>query len=441
MLTIASLIRPGWILRMPHDAYGPGIEVVKAGRGQAFRPAAGAAARGPPARAGQARHRARGGAAGARPPRPHRPPDPATQAPPARRRRPRPRPPRPAAKSPPQRPPPRRGQDAGRVGPGARRGPAKAPPPARPRPRLPPPTPATSPRPGPRPASPRQATAGPVSARARPRRAARPRLPARTRRRRAARRRRTGRSGTPPPQAGAAPPARPAGGPPRAGRRLGRAGAAPGRGRGRRANARRGPALPVPRAARPGPDAADRVRRAHRRRQPGPVGHPAQPGRARPLVRGRATARCGGCRWPTCLASIGTRLSGTGPVPGAGVDRHRCHRPGPGGPRGRARPDRRPGPGELVADALCAMATEIATSLLVRRAAPDPGGGRGRPGGARARTGCTWRTPLAEALPLLEAHAAEVADALAASGAAVGAGRPGRGAASRRPGCRTTWSR
>jgi hypothetical protein len=29
-LTIASLIRPGWILRMPHDAYGPGIEVVKA---------------------------------------------------------------------------------------------------------------------------------------------------------------------------------------------------------------------------------------------------------------------------------------------------------------------------------------------------------------------------------------------------------------------------
>jgi hypothetical protein len=28
-LTIASLIRPGWILRMPHDAYGPGIEVVK----------------------------------------------------------------------------------------------------------------------------------------------------------------------------------------------------------------------------------------------------------------------------------------------------------------------------------------------------------------------------------------------------------------------------
>jgi hypothetical protein len=28
-LTIASLIRPGWTLRMPHDAYGPGIEVVR----------------------------------------------------------------------------------------------------------------------------------------------------------------------------------------------------------------------------------------------------------------------------------------------------------------------------------------------------------------------------------------------------------------------------
>src|SRR5208283_5872720 len=27
-LTIASLIRPGWILRMPQDAYGPGIETV-----------------------------------------------------------------------------------------------------------------------------------------------------------------------------------------------------------------------------------------------------------------------------------------------------------------------------------------------------------------------------------------------------------------------------
>jgi hypothetical protein len=46
-LTIASLIRPGWVLRMPHDAYGPGIEEVKAspparhsGRPQEPRPAA-----------------------------------------------------------------------------------------------------------------------------------------------------------------------------------------------------------------------------------------------------------------------------------------------------------------------------------------------------------------------------------------------------------------
>ena len=30
MLTIASLIRPGWVLRMPHDASGPGIEEVRA---------------------------------------------------------------------------------------------------------------------------------------------------------------------------------------------------------------------------------------------------------------------------------------------------------------------------------------------------------------------------------------------------------------------------
>jgi nucleoid-associated protein YgaU len=40
-LTIASLIRPGWILRMPHDAYGPGIEVVKVRPpGRHHRPAA-----------------------------------------------------------------------------------------------------------------------------------------------------------------------------------------------------------------------------------------------------------------------------------------------------------------------------------------------------------------------------------------------------------------
>ena len=47
MLTIASLIRPGWVLRMPHDAHGPGIEEVKAspparhsGRPREPRPAA-----------------------------------------------------------------------------------------------------------------------------------------------------------------------------------------------------------------------------------------------------------------------------------------------------------------------------------------------------------------------------------------------------------------
>jgi outer membrane biosynthesis protein TonB len=50
MLTIASLIRPGWILRMPHDAYGPGIEEVRAG---------------PPARHSGRPHEAR---PGARPP-------------------------------------------------------------------------------------------------------------------------------------------------------------------------------------------------------------------------------------------------------------------------------------------------------------------------------------------------------------------------------------
>ena len=32
-LTIASLIRPGWILRMPRDAYGPGIEAASQATG------------------------------------------------------------------------------------------------------------------------------------------------------------------------------------------------------------------------------------------------------------------------------------------------------------------------------------------------------------------------------------------------------------------------
>ncbi len=30
-LTIASLIRPGWVLNMPRDAHGPGLEVATAG--------------------------------------------------------------------------------------------------------------------------------------------------------------------------------------------------------------------------------------------------------------------------------------------------------------------------------------------------------------------------------------------------------------------------
>ena len=30
-LTIASLIRPGWVLHMPRDAHGPGLDVVPAG--------------------------------------------------------------------------------------------------------------------------------------------------------------------------------------------------------------------------------------------------------------------------------------------------------------------------------------------------------------------------------------------------------------------------
>ncbi len=31
MLTISSLIRPGWVLHMPGDAHGPGIEVIAEG--------------------------------------------------------------------------------------------------------------------------------------------------------------------------------------------------------------------------------------------------------------------------------------------------------------------------------------------------------------------------------------------------------------------------
>ena len=129
MLTIASLIRPGWILRMPHDAYGPGIEEVKAGpaarhsgRPQEPRPAAR-----PPA---QGRHASAPAAVPpAQPPPAQTPPaaqTPATQAPPAQT---------PAAQTPRRqdpggqeparqdraRPPRRRRPRPGRVGPGARR--------------------------------------------------------------------------------------------------------------------------------------------------------------------------------------------------------------------------------------------------------------------------------------------------------------------------------
>ena len=45
-LTIASLIRPGWVLRMPHDAHGPGIEEVKASPPAGI--PAGRTSRGPP---------------------------------------------------------------------------------------------------------------------------------------------------------------------------------------------------------------------------------------------------------------------------------------------------------------------------------------------------------------------------------------------------------
>ena len=37
-LTIASLIRPGWVLQMPRDAHGPGLEAVPAGESRPARP-------------------------------------------------------------------------------------------------------------------------------------------------------------------------------------------------------------------------------------------------------------------------------------------------------------------------------------------------------------------------------------------------------------------
>jgi len=61
MLTMASLIRPGWVLRMPRDAYGPGVEIVSRGTPGGPAGAAEAAAARQAIRASQA-------AAGAPPP-------------------------------------------------------------------------------------------------------------------------------------------------------------------------------------------------------------------------------------------------------------------------------------------------------------------------------------------------------------------------------------
>jgi hypothetical protein len=68
-LTIASLIRPGWVLRMPRDAFGPGIEVV-ATQSASQAPAGPGDASGAPAEQGHGAttgHGARRGAATARP--------------------------------------------------------------------------------------------------------------------------------------------------------------------------------------------------------------------------------------------------------------------------------------------------------------------------------------------------------------------------------------
>ena len=109
-LTIASLIRPGWVLRMPHDAYGPGIEEVKAspparhsGRPHEPRPAAH-----PPAPGKHASSPAAVPPAAVPPaatPPAQAPPAARTPAAPARQPRPRPRRPRlPAGRTTPRRP-------------------------------------------------------------------------------------------------------------------------------------------------------------------------------------------------------------------------------------------------------------------------------------------------------------------------------------------------
>ena len=109
--------------------------------------------------------------------------------------------------------------------------------------------------------------------------------------------------------------------------------------------------------------AADRLRRAHRRRQPRPVGRARRPEPARARGRRSTTARCGACtatRSPTLdAADLGRRARA---LPGPGVDRHQRQRPYPRRPGGRARADRaarsrRRPPGGAVAVAL-----ELATN-------------------------------------------------------------------------------
>jgi hypothetical protein len=80
MLTIASLIRPGWVLRMPHDAYGPGIEEAKAS--QSARHSGRPHERPPSAQRTPAKHAGPPPAAPAPPPAAPAPPT-ATPAPPA----------------------------------------------------------------------------------------------------------------------------------------------------------------------------------------------------------------------------------------------------------------------------------------------------------------------------------------------------------------------
>jgi Bacterial transcriptional activator domain len=439
MLTIASLIRPGWILRMPHDAHGPGIEEVKAGPAarHSGRPQEPRPADRPPA---QGRHASAPAAVPpAQPPSAQTPPaaqTPATQTPPAQA---------PAAQSPPAKTPATQTPPA--------QAPAAQSPPAK--------TPAAKTPPAKTPAAKTPAASAPAPGA----------VPAKA----------------PPPDASAAP-APSANGRPATGR------TAPGQSApGQSAPGRSAPA--PGHAARPGPgyplelaaagllaagvlaELERRRRKQARRRPPGRQVAAPQPDAAWAEVALRlgeedATARTldAGLRYlsralqrqgrtpPTVFAAhIGddnldlwvTPPSQDVPAPWypvgdgqvwrlplgdlPGLDRDQAAQGTalyPGlvtigtDATGRVLVDleaaRGPiavlGPGELVADALCAMATEIATSLwsdglhltLVGAEADLAVLAPGRVHVADS---------LAEALPLLEAHAAGVADALAASGA------------------------